>query len=123
MMSTAKNNEVKKKRKRRKFTAKYKLEVLKKIEECEEGQIGAYLRSEGLYYGTVNNWKKQYEQGVLQGLSDNKRGRKKDDNTELKEKIKQLEKDKRKLQKKLDQAELIIDFQKKMADLLQEDEE
>lgn len=122
-MSTAKNNEVKKTRKRRKFTVQYKLEVLKKIEECESGEIGAYLRSEGLYYATVNNWKKQYEQGVLQGLSDNKRGRKKDDNAELKEKIKQLEKDKRKLQKKLDHAELIIDFQKKMADLLQEDEE
>lgn len=121
-MSAAENNEVKPRRKRRRFTVKYKLEVLRKVEECESGEIGAYLRSEGLYYATVDNWRKQYEEGALQSLADNKRGRKKKENPELEKQIKQLQKEKQKLQKKLDQAELIIEFQKKIADLLQKDE-
>ena len=121
-MSAAKNNNEVKPKKRRRFTVKYKLMILQQVEECEPGQIGALLRKEGLYYATVGKWKKQYEQGILKGLSDDKRGRKKNDNAELEKRIKELEKQNKKLQRKLDQAETIIDFQKKIADLLNKDE-
>jgi len=117
-MSTAKNksNEVKAKRKRRYFTANYKLEVVKKVAECERGEIGEYLRKEGLYQATVRRWQKEYENGTL---GERKRGPKKQSNETLEKKISQLEKDKKKLEKRLQQAEAIIEFQKKIAEFLE----
>ena len=41
--------EVSEKANRRRFTAKYKLDILEQADHCEQGQIGALLRREGLY--------------------------------------------------------------------------
>ncbi len=42
--------EVSDKAKRRRFTAKYKLRILREAEKCtERGSLGALLRREGLY--------------------------------------------------------------------------
>jgi len=44
------NPEVSEKRPRRKFTAKYKLDILEKADKCTQlGQTEALLRKEGLY--------------------------------------------------------------------------
>ncbi len=69
--------EVPEKTKRRKFTAAYKLRMLHEADQCSRyGEIGALLRREGLYSSHLTTWRKQREQGVLQGLNPKKRGRK-----------------------------------------------
>jgi cell shape-determining protein MreC len=51
-------------------------------------------------------------------LSPKKRGRKKKPTNPLADKVARLEKDNRRLQQKLKQAELIIEAQKKMSEIL-----
>ena len=55
---------------RRRFTAEYKLKVLREADHCEQpGEIGALLRREGLYWSNLITWRKQRERGELAGLS------------------------------------------------------
>src|SRR3954463_76156 len=64
------------KAKRRRFTAEYKLRILRQAEACSRpGEIGALLRREGLYTSHLTAWRKQRDAGALAGL-DRKRGRK-----------------------------------------------
>lgn len=61
--------EVPEKKRRRKFTAQYKLRILAEAEACKEpGQIGALLRREGLYSSNRTLCKKQKEAGLLEAL-------------------------------------------------------
>jgi transposase len=56
--------------KRRRFTAEYKLRVLREAEACSRpGEVGALLRREGLYSSLLSEWRKQREAGSLQALS------------------------------------------------------
>jgi len=60
---------------RRRFTAKYKLKILKKADACEaHGALGELLRKEGLYTSHLALWRKQREQGALVGLAPKPRG-------------------------------------------------
>ena len=66
--------------KRRKFTAKYKLEILEKADACTApGEIGELLRREGLYTSHLTYWRKQRKDGALKELG-KPRGRKPADN-------------------------------------------
>ena len=112
------NPEVLAKPKRRRFTAAYKARIVEEAAACtESGQIGALLRREGLYSSALNLWRKQYQSGALQGLKDNKRGRKQVNDPRDKE-LERLRRDNQRLTQKLEQAELIIDIQKKVAAML-----
>jgi transposase-like protein len=110
--------EVLAKPKRRRFTAAYKARIVEEAMACTgPGQIGALLRREGLYSSALTLWRKQYQSGALQGLKDSKRGRKRVRDPREKE-LDRLRRDNRRLNKKLEQAELIIDIQKKVAAML-----
>jgi len=62
---------------RRRFTAKYKLRMLREADWCTEpGQLGALLRREGLYSSHLTTWRHQREEGTLAGLAPKRRGRK-----------------------------------------------
>jgi transposase len=107
--------EVPEKAVRRKFTAAYKLRILKQAERCTEtGQLGALLRREGLYSSSLTLWRRQ----VAQGLVPKKRGPVTQKTDPHIRRIAELERENAKLIHKLKQAELIIDVQKKVADLL-----
>ena len=61
---------------RRKFTAKYKLEILEKADACTgPGEVGELLRREGLYTSHLTYWRKQRKDGALAELGKS-RGRK-----------------------------------------------
>ena len=112
--------EVPEKKPRRKFTAKYKLRVLQEVENCTDpGEVGALLRREGLYSSNLTIWRKQKEQGILQGMKPRKRGRKTKEKNPLAQKVAELELANRKLQNRLKKAEIIIDVQKKISQILQ----
>jgi transposase-like protein len=111
------NPEVTPKAKRRNFTAGYKRWVLEEADKCRQqrGQIGELLRREGLYSSHLVTWQRQREAGELAGLTPGKRGRKTDrDGNELR----QLRDEKRRLERRLEQAELIIEAQKKLSEIL-----
>ena len=104
--------------KRRTFTAAYKAHIVEEAQECaESGQIGVLLRREGLFSSTLTQWRRQYQSGALQGLKDNKRGRKRTRDARDLE-LEHLRRENERLSKKLSQAELIIDIQKKVSAML-----
>jgi len=110
--------EVPEKAVRRKLSAAYKSRILKEAELCiQPGQLGALLRREGLYYSNIAKWRRQAEEGLIP----KKRGpQKPDTNTR---RIAELEKDNARLAHKLKQAELIIEVQKKVASILEQNGE
>ncbi len=105
---------------RRRFTAEYKLRVLTLADACATppGCLGALLRREGLYASNVNTWRRQRDRGVLTALSPKKRGRKPSDRDPLHAENEKLRKDVERLTSRLRQAEIIIDVQKKISQLL-----
>jgi len=108
---------------RRKFTAKYKIRILENVDACtESGQIGVLLRSEGLYSSHLTTWRRQRENGLLQAMAPKKRGRRKKEKNPLAEKLLRLENENRHLKEKLRKAETIIEVQKKISDLLSNDQ-
>ena len=109
--------EVVPKAKRRKFSAEYKWRILQEADNCTEaGQIGALLRREGLYSSHLTTWRRQREGGLLEGLRPRRRGRKRKD--ELEREVAKLRRENERLQASLEQAEMIIEVQKKLSRLL-----
>ena len=117
--ATRPDPEVREKKPRRRFTAAYKLRILKEFDACTQpGGKGAFLRREGLYYSNICTWSWQREKGVLQGLAPEKRGRKAKEVNPLAKSVAQLERENRRLNEKLRQAETIIEVQKKISEIL-----
>ncbi len=119
LVSSTPDPEVPEKRPRRKFTAKYKLRILSEADTCTQpGQMGTLLRREGLYSSNLTTWRQQREKGILQAMTPKKRGRKRKVKNPLAKKVAQLEKENLRLQQKLKKADLIIEAQKKMSEIL-----
>lgn len=60
---------------RRKFSAKYKLRIVREADRCTKaGEVGSLLRREGLYSSHLSEWRKQRDAGALVALT-KKRGR------------------------------------------------
>ena len=104
--------------KRRRFAAAYKARVVEEAEGCTEpGEIGALLRREGLYSSQLSKWRKLYRAGALKALRDDKRGRKATKHP-LEDENARLRKHNERLSRRLEQAETIIEIQKKVATML-----
>jgi transposase-like protein len=110
------NTEVVAKAKRRLFTAEYKLRILRELDGSQgSGETGALLRREGLYSSHLTSWRRQRARGELDGLAPQKRGPKPDPQAV---ELSRLERENERLRERLRQAELIIDVQKKVAQML-----
>lgn len=111
------NPEVSSKAQRRRFTAEYKLRILRAAERCTApGAIGALLRREGLYSSHLTTWRAQQ----AASLEPRRRGRKPEANP-LRARVAQLERENQRLQGELEKAQIIMDVQKKVAALLGKD--
>jgi len=99
---------------RRKFTAEYKLKILQETDQCRPGDVGAVLRREGLFSSQLATWRREREIGLMQGLDPRRRGRKphplESENAQLKKKLARTE-------RKLEEAEIILETQKKLCQL------
>lgn len=103
---------------RRSFTAEYKRSILDQAEAAQDsGTIGALLRREGLYSSHLTTWKRQRQKGEIDALTPQKRGPKVVVSPLVKQN-RQLQSANARLTKKLQNAELIIEVQKKVAALL-----
>lgn len=108
--------EVVPKAERRRFSAEYKRRILRAAEACTQpGEVGALLRGEGLYSSHLTTWRQQRRRGELQGLTPAKRGRKADPQAA---EIARLQRENERLKAQLERAELIIDVQKKLSQML-----
>lgn len=108
--------EVVEKAKRRRFTPEYRLKIVRAAEACKgSGEIGALLRREGLFSSQLSTWRRQWEEGALEGLRARKRGPK---SKAVDPRVKKLEQENARLVRKLKKADAIIAFQKKVHELL-----
>lgn len=99
---------------RRHYSARYKLRILRETDGLPDGEIGAFLRREGLYWSLLSTWRRQREDGVLAGLEPRQRGPKTGPANQEAKRISQLEKEKAKLQEQLRKLSLVVDVQKKI---------
>jgi len=108
--------EVVEKAKRRQYSAEYKQRILREAETSRAtGEIGALLRREGLYSSHLTTWRRQCERGELEGLSPQKRGPKADAQAI---ELGKLKRENERLRERLRKAELIIEVQKKVSQIL-----
>lgn len=104
---------------RRRFTVEYKVRILAEADACTEtGQLGELLRREGLYSSHLSTWRRQRDEGALAGLTPKRRGRKAKAKNPVADENEHLQRENRRLKEKLRQAELIIDVQKKVSEML-----
>ncbi|MCI0565475.1 MAG: transposase [Nitrososphaera sp.] len=92
---------------RRTFTESYKKKILKEVDVAAPGTVAAILRREGLYSSHLQKWRDE--------TKPQKRGPK---TNPLTAEVKKLRAEKARLQKQLDQANNIIDLQKKISEIL-----
>ena len=118
--ATVRDVEVSEKPVRRRYSAAYKLRILEEADACREntGELGALLRRKGLYSSHLNTWRRQRRERTLAGLSPKKRGRKSRGPDEQAQRVKELEKENKRLRRRLHKAETILDIQKKASELL-----
>ena len=110
--------EVSEKGRRRRFTAEYKVRIVREADGCREpGQIGALLRREGLYSSQLVHWRRQSREGAYRALRDDHRGRKRK-RSPLEEENERLRNQVARLERRLNQAETIIEFQKTISEVL-----
>lgn len=115
------DDETEVRRARRSWPAQYKLDILNEIEAAKESgetTVAEICRREGLYSSLISEWRKQRDEGALEGLRDRRPGRPKKDRTRaelerLRARVEQLESE-------LGTAQELIEAQGKVSALLQE---
>ena len=104
---------------RRRFSAEYKLKILREAEACTRlGELGALLRREGLYSSNVTTWRAQRRTGELGGLAPKKRGPVPKAKNPLAAKVVALEREVTRQTARAERAEALVDLQKKVAEFL-----
>lgn len=119
MIAPVQEVEVIGKAKRRRFTAKEKLRVLKLADAATEvGGVGAVLRREGLYSSHLTEWRRARAAGELDALTPKKRGRKALDPNPLEKENTELKRALAKAELRAKRAEALVELQKKVSELL-----
>jgi transposase-like protein len=104
---------------RRQFTAREKLRILEEADACTEpGEVGALVRREGIYSSYLSRWRRARKRGQLTGMRGKKRGPKTAADQALVEEVTKLRQENERLRARLEQAEAIIEVQKKVSQLL-----
>jgi transposase-like protein len=110
-------------RTRRRYSRDYKRRILAEADRCTKpGELGALLRREGLYASTLRDFRLQRERGQLDPVSVARqtelKAQLKAERTHERHRLAALERENQQLKRKLHQAEIVIDVQKKLSELL-----
>jgi transposase len=100
---------------KRRYSAKYKAQVLAEYEALPKAERGAFLRREGLYSSLVSEWRKQRDRGVDEALA-RPSGRRSTD--PLERENAKLRKKNEHLTSELSKARKVIEVQGKLSALL-----
>ena len=104
---------------RRRFTAAYRQRILAEVDAAAgKGAVGRILRREGLYSSALTSWRKARAHAQRLALEPKKRGPKPTPENPLQAENTKLRRENTKLHQKLRTAELMIDLQKKVSQLL-----
>ncbi len=104
---------------RRRFTVEYKRQILKEADSSKgSGEVGALLRREGLYSSHLSAWRAARDRGELAGSGRRKRGPAPKPVDPRDKRIVELERANRKLAKRAERAEALVEVQKKVSELL-----
>lgn len=102
---------------RRRFTAAYKLKIVREADGYSKpGEVGALLRKEGLYSSHLADWRRARERGEL--VNAPKRGRKPKPVDPSAKRVAELERQNARLTARAERAEALVELQKKVAALL-----
>lgn len=108
--------EVPERPRRRRFTAAYKLAILREVDAAAEpGDIGAILRRERLYSSHLVDWRRARDRGALEALA-RPQGRPRP--SPLAKENERLQRENARLSARLTTAERIIEIQGKVSELL-----
>ncbi len=105
------------KRTRRQFKPEYKLRIIAEADACKHGELGALLRREKLYSSQLSEWRREFAENGVAGLSKSAPGPAASRTPEQR-RIDQLEKENSRLNRKLEIANDCLDLQKKALSML-----
>ncbi len=105
------------KRTRRQFKPEYKLRIIAEADACQHGELGALLRREKLYSSQLSEWRREFAENGVAGLSKSAPGPA-PSKTPDQRRIEQLEKENSRLNRKLEIANDCLDLQKKALSML-----
>jgi transposase len=101
----------------RRYSARYKAQILEEYERLDKASKGALLRREGLYTSLISEWRKQRDRGALQALA-KPAGRQPADPRDRE--VDRLRKQNRRPASELDKARKVIEVQGKLSALLEQ---
>jgi transposase len=117
--NTVPDPEVLEKPVRRTYTAEYKRRILAQADAAREpGAIGALLRREGLYSSLLSEWRAARARAERSAFEPKQRGPKAAPKDPRDAELARLTRENEHLHKKLRKAELMIDLQKKVSQIL-----
>jgi transposase-like protein len=101
-------------------SAAERLRIVEEYDSYPAGspERGALLRREGVYSSAISKWRKLRRDGALSALTSQRPGPKVAPRDPAHDELARLRAENTRLQARLEQAELIIDVQKKVATLL-----
>jgi transposase-like protein len=99
----------------RRYSARYKAQILEEYEQLDKAGKGALLRREGLYTSLISEWRKQRDRGALEALA-KPAGRQPADPRDRE--VAQLRRENERLAAELDRARKVIEVQGKLSALL-----
>ncbi len=105
------------KRTRRVFKPEYKLRIVQEANACKHGELGALLRREKLYSNQLSDWRREYAENGLEGLSKSSPGPAPSKTAEQRE-VDKLKNQVQKLQNELAIADDCLSIQKKVLSIL-----
>ena len=101
----------------RRYSARYKAQILEEYEGLDKAAKGALLRREGLYTSLISEWRKQRDRGALQALA-KPAGRQPADPRD--QQVARLRKENQRLAGELAKARKVIEVQGKLSALLEQ---
>jgi transposase len=101
----------------RRYSAKYKAQILEEYEDLDKAAKGALLRREGLYTSLISEWRKQPDRGALQALA-TPAGRQPADPRDRE--VARLRRENQRLAGELDKARKVIEVQGTLSALLEQ---
>jgi transposase len=113
-----KTSEIPERPKRRGFSIAEKRRIVTAADACAPGTLGALLRREGIYSSLLARWRQLRNAGEFDAVTLRQRSSQKSQGELLQRRNAELEVENRKLHRRLQRAELIMEIQKKAAGLL-----
>jgi transposase len=101
----------------RRYSARYKAQILEEYEGLDKAGKGALLRREGLYTSLISEWRKQRDRGALQALA-KPAGRQPADPRD--QQLARLRRENQRLAGELGKARKVIEVQGKLSALLEQ---